>query len=77
MMLSMGKRRIKLSDQIRREIKGCGMSRYRLSKLTGIRQETFSRFMSGERGLPMKTLDVLADFLGLDVVKRPRKGRKG
>ena len=57
-----------MSDQIRRAIRDCGMTRYAISKATGIHESTLTRFMSGERGLPMKTLDVLAEFLGLRIV---------
>jgi hypothetical protein len=64
----MGKRRIKLSDQIRDAVASCGQTRYAVSKATGISQATLSRFMAGERGLPMKTQDVLADYLGLDII---------
>lgn len=59
--------RVKLSDQIREAIENCGQTRYAISKATGISQATFSRFMSGERGLPMKTLDRLADYLDLNL----------
>jgi hypothetical protein len=61
-------RRIKLSDQIRNAVANCGQTRYAVSKATGISQATLSRFMAGERGLPMKTLDVLADYLGLNII---------
>jgi transcriptional regulator with XRE-family HTH domain len=73
----MAKKRIKLSEQIRQAIEGCGMTRYAIGKETGIDQATLSRFMSGERGLPMKTLDRLADFLDLNITtgKQKRKGR--
>ena len=73
----MGKRRAKLSDQIRRAVDDCGQTRYRISKETGIDQSTLSRFMSGERGLPMRTLDKLADYLDLNItVGKGRKSRK-
>ena len=73
----MGKRRAKLSDQIRRAVDDCGQTRYRISKETGIDQSTLSRFMSGERGLPMNTLDKLADDLDLNItVGKGRKQRK-
>ena len=73
----MGKRRAKLSDQIRRAVDDCGQTRYRISKETGIDQSTLSRFMSGERGLPMNTLDKLADDLDLNItVGKGRKSRK-
>ncbi len=70
----MGKRHVKLSEQIRRAVDDCGMTRYAISKATGIDNATLSRFASGERGLPMKTLDVLAEFLNLNIVVG--KGRK-
>lgn len=73
----MGKSRIKLSDQIRRAVDGCGMTRYAISKATCIDQSTLSRFMSAERGLPMNTLDVLADFLGLTITTGRRRKSKG
>ena len=72
----MGHRYVRLSEQVRRAVRDCGLSRYAISKATGIDQATLSRFMSGERGLPMKTLDVLGAFLKLDVVMRERPKRK-
>jgi len=73
----MSHRTIKLGDQIRNAVDRCGQSRYAISKATGISQSTLTRFMSGERGLPMKTLDRLADYLDLNIVvgKQGLKGR--
>ena len=73
----MSKRRVKLSEHSRRAIDGCGMTRYAISKQTGIDQATLSRFMSGERGLPTTTLDTLADFLDLNITVGKRAARKG
>jgi hypothetical protein len=70
----MEKTRMKLSDQIRRVVETCGQTRYRIAKETEISEATLSRFMSGERGLPMGTLDTLADYLGLNVVQA-KKGK--
>ena len=68
-------KRAKLSEQIRHAVEHCGETRYAISKATGIDQATLSRFVSGERGLPMKTLDRLGEYLGLYVVmNRQRKG---
>jgi ribosome-binding protein aMBF1 (putative translation factor) len=64
----MTKRRDKLTDQIRRAIDESGVSRYRLWKETGIDQAVLSRFMAGKAGMTLKSLDVLADALGLRVV---------
>ena len=72
------RRNVKLSDQVRKAIQNCGVSRYRISMETGIEQTTLSKFMLHKRGLPMKTLDVLADFLRLQIVMDgPRKAAKG
>ncbi len=58
---------MKLSDQIRRAIETCGQTRYAIAKVTGVSEATLSRFVNGERGLPMKTLDRLADYLDLRI----------
>lgn len=63
----MAKERKKLSEQIRQAVATCGQTRYAISKATGISEATLCRFVSGERGLPMKTLDVLADYLDLNI----------
>jgi transcriptional regulator with XRE-family HTH domain len=70
---------LRLSDQVRHAIKTCGQSRYAIAKATGISNSTLSRFMSGERGLTMKALDILADHLGLNIVvdesRKPKGGK--
>jgi transcriptional regulator with XRE-family HTH domain len=75
MLWVMGKKRVKLSDEIRQAVEECGMTRYEIAKQTGISQSTLCRFASGERGLPTKTLDALADFLDLHITtgKRPKR----
>ena len=55
------------SDQIRQAVTDCGLSQYAISKQTGISKSTLCRFMNGERGLPMTTLDTLAAYLRLEV----------
>lgn len=73
----MAKQAMKLSDQIRQAIEQCGQTRYAIAKTTGIDQSTLSRFVSGERGLPMNTLDRLADHLGLTITMKSRQRRRG
>lgn len=63
-----------LSEQLRHAIRDCGESRYSLAKRTGIDQSTLTRFMSGERGLRLDVVDVLAESLGLEL--RPKRVRK-
>jgi transcriptional regulator with XRE-family HTH domain len=72
MMTEMARKPPRLSDQIREAIESCGQTRYRIAKETGISQPTLSRFMDGSRGLPMKTLDRLAEYLGLEIVVRKK-----
>lgn len=70
----MGRKRKPVSEQVRQAVRDCGVTRYAIAKATGIDQATLCRFVSGERGLPMKTLDKLGDFLGLEIIAHgPRK----
>ena len=73
----MGTKRVKLSDKVRRAVDECGMSRYAICKTIGLEQATMSRFMAAKCGLSMKMLDALADLLGLDIVVRPKRRKKG
>lgn len=57
----------KFSDQIRQAIDASEFSRYRIANEIEISQALMSRFMSGERGLSMESLDALAEFLGLRI----------
>ena len=71
----MGKKRSKMSDQIRTAVESCGLTRYAICKQTGIQPAALSRFMAGT-GITTSTLDKLAEFLGLEVVVRGKaKGR--
>ena len=70
---SMAKKASRLvSDQIRQAIDDSGLTRYRIAQETGISETTLSLFCSGQRGLPMRTLDTLGEFLELKVTS----GRK-
>jgi cyanate lyase len=74
----MTKKRIKLSDQIRRAVDASGLSRYRISKQIGVAESTMSRFMSEQGGLSMDNVDTLADLLDLNITvcksTKPKKG---
>jgi DNA transposition AAA+ family ATPase len=65
-----------LGDQIREHLEGCGMSRYRISKETGIDAAALCRFAAGTHGLELSNLDKIAALLDLKVIKR-RKPKKG
>ena len=70
-------RQTKLSDEIREAVNASGMSRYAISKALGISESTMSRFVNGKGGLSMEYLDRLGELLGLHVVVRPMKERRG
>jgi transcriptional regulator with XRE-family HTH domain len=70
----MAKGRNKFSDQLRRAVDDCGISRYRLAKMLGVSQSLLSRFMAGN-WLGQATLDSLAEFLDLHVaIGKRQKG---
>ena len=64
-----------LSDQIRDAARRTGLTRYAISKETGISQPTLMRFMEG-RVVTSETLDILAEYLGLRLEKPPQRSRK-
>jgi predicted transcriptional regulator len=62
------------SDQLRRAIRESELSRYAISCKTGIAQSSLCKFIQGERGLSLDSIDRLMDTLGLEI--RPRRKRK-
>ncbi len=67
------RRQLTFSEQVRKVIVDCGMSRYELAKRAGIEESALSRYMSGERGLSTRTLDKLGKLLNLEVVMHSPK----
>ncbi len=63
-------------DDIRKAIEASGKSRYRISKDTGISEGQLCELMAGTKGLSIEALERLADYLGLEVVARPKR-KKG
>lgn len=62
-----------LSDQIRRAIRDCGVTRYRLAQESGVDEASLSRFMAGS-GITTTTLDAIAKVLRMSVeMKGPTK----
>lgn len=66
----------RFSEQLRQAIRECPMSRYEISRQTGIAQSTLSKFVQGERGLSMASIDQLIACLGLEL-KRKDSSREG
>ena len=73
----MGKRRRqKLTDQLRQAIRDAGVTRYKISQETGIYESTLSKFIHGERGLSMDSLDRLGEYLKLEITTRRKTRRR-
>jgi hypothetical protein len=70
------KRPEKLTDQLRKAIDDCGLTRYRISKETGISESTLSKFSLRQRGLSMEALDALGECLQLTIVMSRKPTRK-
>ncbi len=68
----------KLTDQLRGAVADSGRTLGEFSRDTGIDKSALSRFVNGERGLSMESLDTIGDYLGLRVVagKPKKKGGK-
>jgi len=56
-----------LSDELREAVERSGLSRYSIWQQTGIDQGTLCKFMAGDRGLSIESIDKLADLLGLHI----------
>ena len=63
--------------EIRKAIKASNLSRYKISQATEIDQAQLARLMAGQSGLSIASLQRLAGCLGLEVVIRPKRQRKG
>jgi transcriptional regulator with XRE-family HTH domain len=65
-----------LSEQLRDAIEKAGVSRYEISKATGVSQSTLSKFVLGTRpGLSFDAMDRIGEYLGLVLVKKQPKKR--
>ncbi len=71
------------TDQIREIIKESTVSSYAIAKQTGISETLLGRFLKGERGLSLNSVDKLAEMFGIvaitgsQILPRPTKrGRK-
>ena len=59
-----------ITEQIRQAIRDCGMTRYRISKESGVSQSTLSKFMAG-KGMRCDMIDRIAPVLGLRITTSP------
>ena len=75
-METMGKRP-SISERLRAAILTAGESRYRIAQETGVDEAMLSRFVNRKTSFTLPAVDVLAEYLGLDLLptKRQSKGR--
>ena len=59
-----------LSEQLREAILKSGVSRYAISKRTGVSQAALSKFILGHRGISVKAMDAVGLFLGLSITRK-------
>jgi len=64
------KKRPTLTEALRAAIDESGVTRYRIAKETGLQEASLSRFMSGETSLRLDKADAIAEYLGLELVKK-------
>ena len=58
-----------ITGQLRWYLQHCGETLCEVERATGIHNSMLSRFVRGERGLGLDTLDILGEYLGLRVVR--------
>ena len=58
-----------ISGQLRWYLERSGQSTYRLERETGVSNAALSRFLRQNRGLTLETVDKLAKYLGLRLVR--------
>lgn len=69
-VMSKSKKKPTMTDALKAAIKESGLTRYEISKATGILQTSLSRFVRGETSLRLDKADVLAEYLGLELVRK-------
>ena len=69
----MSKQPAVFSDQIRQAMADSGITRYRIAQDTGLNEAALGKFFHGERGMSLESIDILADYLHLEVVVRKTK----
>ena len=63
----MGRATPNIERQLRQAIKTCGVSRYRLSKLSGVSDAVLSHFVNCKRSVTLTTAAKLAKALRLEL----------
>ena len=62
-----------IEGRLRTAIQQSGQTRASISRATGISEAHLSRFVGGTRGLGLDIAKKLADYLGLEIIIKPRR----
>ena len=73
----MNTKRKPISEQLRDAILNADISRYRISKRTGVTEAALSRFVNRVAGLSLDSIDKIGGCLELEITTRARKPSKG
>lgn len=67
----------RFQQQLLDAIERSGLSRYAISKATGIPQSQLSRFVHGQEGLSIESINSICELLGLRLVGPAKRKPKG
>ena len=67
----------KILETLRKAVEKGPKTRYQLAKETGLEQAALCRFVHGQTGLTVESVELLAAALGLEIVIRPKDAGKG
>lgn len=73
----MPRKKIPLDEQLRKIIKESHMTRYRISKMTGVDAAVLCKFVAGDVGLSMKSLNALGELFDIRLLSnlKPKRER--
>ena len=66
-----------LLEQLISAIEKSEKTRYRIALESGVAASQLSRLVNGEMGMSVKNVELVAECLGLEIVLRPMRKRKG
>ena len=62
-----------IQQQVIDAIEASGQTRYQIAKGSGVAQSQLSRLFSGESSMTTTNIERIAEYLGLEVVLRPKR----
>jgi hypothetical protein len=64
-----------LSERLRKAVLTSKQTRYAIAIGSGVDHAVLRRFMRGERDIKLKTAESLAEYLGLELVKKKKSSK--